>query len=243
MVKITIPKTFMGIPVNDETMKKVLERTPINPPAVSPPVNPNAPVANGYIYVPSIGLYVAKQRVLQGKNWNDCKNGLHANGERMPTIPEFVEFIKYLRANPSGIKDANQSEVASMLDEVLTVRNPYRAEWLDADFKVKGKKLYVNYNVFENGKIVQKTEALERCLMTDKQPGIDLDSWLNNPTKQGLPKEDIANGTIWYWFPRDDNNSVAWFVANSNGADLDCGGDPAVAVAGLGVRAIRRASP
>jgi len=209
----------------------------------SPVTNVNAPSKSGFIYVPNLGLYVAKERTLQGKNWNDCQNALHSQGERMSSIPEFVGFLKYLRANPNGVKDANSSEVASILDDILTVRNPYRAEWLDADFKVEKKKSYINYNVFESGKIVAKKELLENCLMTDKEPGIDLDSWINNSTKQGLPKTNVADGSIYYWFPRSDNNSVARFVANSGWADLDCDRDPSDTSDGLGVRAIRHASP
>ena len=238
-----------------QRMPGAIERALKGVPDVAQPVNPisapitNAPPQSGYVFVPSIGLYVAKQRTLQGSNWYDCHKGLQANGERMPTIPEFVEFLKYLRANPNGVKDTPKQEVESILDDILAVRDPYRAEWLDADFKVKGKlmnkKLYINYNhELKGGNLEPKnTEPLEQCLMKDRQPGIDLDSWLSNPTKQGLPQKNVKIGSIWYWYPRSDDNSVARFSANSVRANLDCYRYPSNSSTGLGVRAIRRASP
>ena len=229
--------------VDGNVDKYNIQPAPQTAPAQPNSVNTSQGNLNGFIYVPSINLYVAKERTLQGKNWNDCQTRLHANGERMPTIPEFTEFLKYLRANSSGVKDASQSEVTTILDDILTVRSPYRAEWLDADFKVYKNGLNVNYYVFENGSIAQKTEQLEDCLMKDKTPGIDLDSWLNNTTKQGLPKANVADGTIWYWFPRSDNNSVAGFIGNAVRAVLICDWYPTDTNPSLGVRAIRRGSP
>ena len=75
--------------------------------------------------------------------------------------------------------------------------------------------------------------------MENKIPGISLDSWLKNPTKQGLPRSNVAEGDLSYWHPRDQ--SVAWFDANSGGADLNCGGrNPSYWVSDLGVRAAKQ---
>ena len=49
-----------------------------------------------FIYVPSIDLYVAKERSHLGLNWHDAHKKLHEEGLLMPTIPQFLEFIKYL---------------------------------------------------------------------------------------------------------------------------------------------------
>jgi len=192
-----------------------------------------------YVFVPSLGLYLSENRYLQDKDWNQTQEILHKEGRRMPTIPEFVEFSKYLKSKEGKSKIKNADKI---LDEIYTVREPWRSEWLDADFKVKGKGLYVNYHVFENNNIVQKTEQLEECLMQDKTPGIDLDSWLANPTKQGLPKTNCKAGKLYYYFPRSDNNSVAGFVACSGRACLDCYGGPGSHSAGLGVRYVEARS-
>jgi len=187
-----------------------------------------------YVFVPSLGLYVSENRYLQDKDWNQTQEILHKENKRMPTIPEFVEFLKYLRSREGKAKVKNADKI---LDEVYTVREPWRSEWLDADFKVKGKELYVNYHIFDvRGNIVQKSEKLEEHLTKDATPGIDLESWLDNPTKQGLPKAECNKGSLYYWYPRSDNNSVARFVADSGGASLYCGGSPDDHDAGLGVR-------
>ncbi len=194
---------------------------------------------NTFIYVPSINLYVSKQRTLQGKNWFDCHKELQANGERMPTIYEFVEFLKYLKTNPEGVEDASFAEIRFILDDILAVKFPYRAEWLNAGFKVKDKKLYLEYNhKFQTGKTDSFfLEPLEECLMEDRH--FDLDSWLNNSTKQGLPKKDVASGSIMYLYPRGDNTCVGGFGADVHSAFLNCWRQPTHHDSGLGVRAVR----
>jgi len=57
-----------------------------------------APPLEGFIYVPSTKLYFAKERTLLNHNWYDTHKKLHEQNLRMPTIPQFVEFLKYLRA-------------------------------------------------------------------------------------------------------------------------------------------------
>ncbi len=181
-----------------------------------------------YVYVPSLGLYISEQRNLQGKDWNQTQKILHKEGRRMPTIPEFVEFLKYLRS-AQGKKNVKNAD--KILDEIYKVEGDWRSEWLDAKFD--GNK--VTYHVFDSkGKIVQREEKLEAYLAEDKTPGIDLESWLANPTKQGLPKPNCKAGNLYYWSP--ENGRVAWFCADSGRAYLGCDGGPAGADAALGVR-------
>ena len=178
-----------------------------------------------YIYVPSINLYVAKQRTLHGETWPDTHEKLQSQGSRMLIIPEFITFVKYLK---QGYPDRTEAE--SILDDILTARNPYRAEWLDADFKVVNEIPRINYNhKIVNGILQpQNSEPLESCLMKDCK--VDLASF----NRQGLPTK--KGNDLNYWFPRLDNNSVARFVANSGRAGLDCYGDPQNSDSALGVR-------
>ncbi len=178
-----------------------------------------------YIHVPSINLYIAKQRTLQGLTWSDAHKELQAQGARMPTIPEFIAFVKYLKHDYQ-----NRAEAESILDDILAVRSPYRAEWLDADFKVVNKSLRINYNhKIVNGLLQpQNSEPLESCLM--KNCKVDLASF----NKQGLPTKE--GNDLSYWFPWSDNNSVAWFDAGSDRAGLVCFGSPRGSYSGLGVR-------
>ena len=185
-------------------------------------------VSNNFIYVPSIDLHVAKERTLLGKDWHECQKELHSKNQKMLTIPEFKEFLKYTKENHE-----------ETYKEITEVKNPLRSEWLDADFKIKGKDLFVNYHIFDsNGNIIQKSEILdENTLMKDKTPGISIDSWLKNSTEQGLPKKSIESGNLYYWALDKDNNSVARFFAYVDGAVFDCIRHPSNWDDDLGVRA------
>ncbi|MBU2612197.1 MAG: hypothetical protein KKB62_00560 [Nanoarchaeota archaeon] len=185
----------------------------------------------GFIFVPSIKLYVAKEKKFHGKNWFESQKLLHEGREKMLTPYEFVEFLKYSKVNEKGI-----------YNEITQVRSPWRAEWLDADFKMKNGVLNINYHVFDdNGKIVEKSEILDKnTLMKNKTPGISLDDFVENShTNQGLPNKNVESGNLYYWAPDKDNNSVAGFVADDGGADVSCNGDPSDRNGNLGVRAVR----
>ena len=195
-------------------------------------VNINTSASDDFIYIPKLKLHVARERSHLGENWYDSHRLLQKQNQRMLTIPEFTEVLKYTRENEQDV-----------YNEIMQVRSPWRAEWLDADFKMKDGKLYINSNHIynENGDLnPQSSRILQKnTLMKDKTPGISLDSWLENPTKQGLPRKDIKEGDLYYWNPRSNNNSVAGFDAGSDGAYLFCSWNPSDWDSDLGVRAVR----
>mgnify|MGYP001578564879 CR=1 FL=1 len=128
----------------------------------------------------------------------------------------------------------------------MQVREPWRAEWLDADFKyldAKGHQvasdkkgtLSINYkHQLKNGVLVpQYGGSLETCLMEDRKIG------LASMNKQGLPTKE--GNDFDYYSPRKDNNSVARFWASSVRAGLYCYGGPAYSYSSLGVRHVREA--
>ena len=230
--RIKIPEKFMGKPIKG-AMARVLAE------ADNPVVETQNTIENPkseYIYVPSINTNIAKQRTHTNLNWYDCHKQLHQENLLMPTIPQFIAYINYLKQNSNGTSDASQSEIAGILDDILAVRNPWRAEWLDAKFEKKDK-LYINYNhkIDSNGNLVPKnSEPLEKCLMED--------CWADvlNGNKQGLPLKNLAkdNGGIYYWYPREDY--VARFDVDSVGAGLYCDGDPSLRNSALGVFAMSK---
>ena len=190
--------------------------------------------SNKFIHIPSLNLNFAKERTLQGKNWYETHKELQSNGLSMPTIPEFIEVLRYAKTNSP-----------ELYKEITEVRNPWRANWLDADFKVKGRDLYINYNhiLDSNGNLVPKNSEIidKNTLMNDKTPGISLENFLeSNHTSQGLPNKKVKSGDLYYWNPRSDNNSVAGFVASSGGAGLLCDGSPSISYSDLGVFAVKR---
>ncbi len=223
-MKIQIPDNFMGKPI-EGAMERALAQ-----PEPPKPVVTTAPSLDGFVYVPSIKLYVAKQRELHGKDWNDCQSVLHSRGDKMLSPFEFVEFIKHLRT-----KDDGESKI--ILDEIYKVGGNWRSEWLGAKFEQGGSGLVMKYYIFDNSGIKEEAYTLKNVLMQDKKPGINLESWLAD-NEQGLPKSSIGNGELYYWYPRDGR--VAGFDADSDWADLYCDRSPTGTDPSLGVRAVRK---
>ena len=203
-----------------------------NEPAPIIPVQTNKFDTNDFIYVPSIKLYVAKEKTHFGKNWKDCWTELQNQNYQMLKINEFREFLKHLISFP------NNQEYKNIYNEITEVRNPWRAEWLDANFKVEKKRLLKKNELYILTENESKKEKLEECLMSNKTPGISLEDWINgkNITSQGLPNKNISSGSSYYYYPRSDNNSVARFDAGSDRANLDCNWYPSFTNSSLGVR-------
>jgi len=191
------------------------------------------------IYVPSLKLNFIGERTLQGKNWYETHKKLQSDGKRMPTPFEFLEFLKYVKENNQDI-----------YKEITEVRSPWRANWLDANFKVINEKLHINSNHILDSKgnlVRENSEVLDKnTLMEDRTPGISLEDYiLENHTYQGLPNKNVKSGDLSYWLlkrdnwlSRRDNNSVAVFGAYSDGAYLSCKRGPASRYSELGVFAI-----
>ena len=194
--------------------------------ASSFPINHSAPIADGFIYVPSINLHLAKKKMFEGADWYDCHERLQKTEQRMPTIPEFIEFLKYLKANPNGAKDVSLKERNCILDEILAIRDPFRGEWFDAKFKKQSGGTNISYNhnfklTFLGTRLVPKnSEYLAEEVMTDQK--INLESWLNNPTQFGLVRPNLPSGTMMYTAPKDDEHIVAAFIACSIENGLNC---------------------
>ena len=179
---------------------------------------------DGFIYVPSLELYVARERTHQGKNWYEAHEALSKEGSRMLTSREFVSFLNHLRKNPS-------EENTEVYNNITQVRSPWRAEWLDAYFEKRKDGLYI---LTKNKAHVEK---LKGGLIKDKILGINLENWISNPTSQGLPKSNVKKGSLYYWHPR--GSGVARFGADSSRADLGFDGYPSGRGSDLGVRATK----
>ncbi|MBI2452556.1 hypothetical protein HYV50_05805 [Candidatus Pacearchaeota archaeon] len=225
-MKIQIPDKWLGEPI-EGSMKRVLSAQETE--EIEQPLKTEQPQpTQGFIYVPSLKIQIAKQHYCLGKNWYQSHEELQNQGLSMLTLPEFIEFRKYLEANPT-------QENQAIFEEIFACRSPWRAEHLDAFFVKKGREIYINYNhKIVTGKLTpQNIEPLEKCLMKDRN--IDLNSF----NKQGLP---TRKGTdFFYYSPRE--NYVARFGANSDGADLYCGRSPGDSSSSLGVFACAESTP
>ena len=198
------------------------------------PVQTNKFDTNDFIYVPSINLYVAKEKTNLSHNWENCWIRLQRHDYQMLKINEFREFLKYLKSNPTN------EEYKNIFKEITGVKNPLRSEWLDASFKNENKEIYKKIELYILTENESKKEKLEECLMLNKsvtelyysinkenlrRSFISLNDWINgkNVTSQGLPNKNISSGGLNYWCPKENNNSVARFIAHGGGTDLDCG--------------------
>ncbi len=191
-------------------------------------------------------LLVATERTYLGNTWFQAHESLAREGGFMLTLRQYVDFLQMLTSGRKVYdgrgRELDSSKKTHIIKDIMEKVNPWRSEWLDADFKVVGGVLHINYAHKVNGSnlIPQKSEPLQGGLMIDKKPGINLEYWLNHATPQGLPPTDNPGGELWYRYPLNDNNSVAGFFAFSDGANLSCSRNPQSSVSGLGVRVVRK---
>ncbi|MFH1710952.1 MAG: hypothetical protein ABH840_01445, partial [Nanoarchaeota archaeon] len=119
---------------------------------------------------------------------------------------------------------------------VVEVRDPWRAQWLNAKFEKRKNGLYmISENVLVNGKYETEEQKLDDFLTENKIPGISLDDWINSNAKHGLPTPKNSNGNLYYWAPV--LGYVARFGAVSGRASLSCGWGAGGSGPSLGVRA------
>jgi len=185
-------------------------------------------------------LLVAKQKTHFGKNWYQAHEALHEENQVMLTIRQFVDFVNHLRSGTVYDGTGTQLpslEIDQILKEIVEKRNPWRAEWLDADFKVKDKVLYINYNhrTVDGQLVPQVSEPVQMSLMNNCFADV-----FGSADSQGLPIQTNETSGIYYWTPMSDNSSVAGFRASSSRVDLDCGRGPQGSISVLGVRSAQQ---
>lgn len=136
-------------------------------------------------------------------------------GNRTPSLKEFNKFLFLLSEGVKGSVSV-YTRSGNKLDETYLgkikddlIGGCYTSEWLDSYFK---KGLYdrvfsvVNHTLDEKGNIKEIIELLDEDTELDwKRNHLSLDSWLEAPTKQGLPKTFTLreNGSLCYYCPSD----------------------------------------
>ena len=170
---------------------------------------------NDFIHVHSIELDISKEKSHSREDWNQAHDALEKEGLRMLIPSEFTEFLEYAKKYyPEIFKN-------------IVRPKSWRAEHLDAYFEQKDDGIYV---LTRNKTREEKLD--EDTLMKDGR--ISLESWISNPTKQGFPRLNVEEGSLYYWAPRDGR--VARFGAEPRGATLYLNRDPLSGYVGLGVR-------
>jgi len=173
-----------------------------------------------YIKLPS-GIYVTREKTGFDLNWDQQKEFLENQNQRMLTIPEFREFLQYC-----------SEKEPELFKEITEVRDPWRAENLGTNFeKING----VMYAITHKGK-----EKLDKdTLMEDRK--INLEAWLSEDkyvTKQGLPKKNIPKKDLSYWSPRE--GVVVRFGVYDVERYLDANEDQWDRDSDLGVRGVKK---
>ena len=143
----------------------------------------------GFIYVPSINLWVAKEKEerLFGRNFIECTKRLHSKGKRMPKLPEFIEFLNYCKINFPEVYDK--------------VTKGESAEWIDAELELKEG---IPYRIRSHGFHFSGEGIIERSSIIDKdalieEKNISLEDYLVSAhNNQGLPTKNVKSGKFLY---------------------------------------------
>jgi hypothetical protein len=243
---IEIPTTFFGKPVKG-AMKLVMTTPAGKPPkkGTKPPTPSQITNPENYIILEGKthgsysypDLLVPFQRTHFSENWEQAQKSARDENGYMFTIRQFADFLRLLKTGKAydgkGEK-IRDSRLKKLINEITQVKDPWRAEWLDAKFS--GTE--INYHLINaDGSVKEETANLD-CLMEDRTPGLSLDSWLQTANDYGLPTNKTRNGKMYYGYPR--NGAVARFVAYADWAYLYCIRDASDADPALGVRIVRK---
>ena len=159
---------------------------------------------------------------------------------------DFYLLLKSGQAQDGTGRQVPKEELENILDEIFTIRDPWRSEWIDADFKVcdsngkvtrldsKAGQMYLltDHKLDAKGNLISQTGHNIQDHYSKESQRFDF----NDLDKTGIPSKKGSDFT--YWRPSRDNNSVARFNAVSGNANLVCNWYPSYAFDSLGVRLV-----
>ena len=194
-----------------------------------------------YIQIPNTTILISKEEINKGRNWRSTHEALAEDVLFMPSPAIFMPYFKnvldaYHKKKTLYDGDGNAVPLKEVEDIYEYLTSDHRKgcwSWLDAKF-LKGKKgleLETEHRVVK-GTLVGKTYPLEEYVEEDCFVDLECNT-------QGLPFRKTVNQSykqgenIKFWYPKADR--VAWFVADSYGAYLNCYGVPTDADSALGV--------
>jgi hypothetical protein len=253
-MKINIPDNWLGEKI-EGSIEKVLAEKPAMSNQTRAQTNTekvyeiNDP--RNYIQVPQFDIVIARKETHRGKNMYDTLESLASEGLKMPSLAQFMTHwvnVKEAVQGKRGLVYADGSPVGNDVAQDLwnymssRDRDPWNGEiswtWLNSLFRKDGNDWYIEADLEgttdANGrKSLKGTKApLNTCLREDSYASINLNSQ-GLPTDKSSVQEYRQGENFYFWHPR--NNAVAGFDAGSDGADLDCGGDPDERDSSLGV--------
>ena len=173
--------------------------------------------------------------------WHKMHELLQKEDSFMPNPNDFRMLLYLLKENKARYADGSkikEEEQKIIYNEITEVRSPWRGEYLDARFEKRKDELYLlsDHIVQSNNSLVPSAQEIlhPETLMKDRAPGISLEDYIRNLTPQGLPRNDVKKGDLYYWHPK--NECVVGFDADSDRSRLGCGRNPQCSNSTLGVR-------
>ena len=245
MTIIEIPDSWMGKPI-DGALERVLAKKNVVVPSqvqpASPIILPGQINPRDYITVPGYNIVIAKAETHKNRNWLETLDDLGAEGLMVPTIAQFMcHWMNVKTAVVDGMNILQYADGTAVPNTEAEDLWKYMSSghrggcwtWLNARFLENGGnwKMVSEYK----GTSSKNVEVDLKCrIRQDKLVGLAFND-------QGFPELESqetsykAGQNIYFYHPR--NNTVARFSADSDWADLGCGGDPSDRDASLGVLA------
>lgn len=183
-------------------------------------------------------------------NWRESLMLNQGLGVKTPNMKQEIDYLHLLYLGSQDkikVYDTSGKQVDSKLCEKLLMdtikkQSPWRAEWIDTDYKTNGEDLESRSgHIFDKkGNIINYDSEIlhEDTLKKNKQIDV-IDFITKNHTKQGHISKDVKSGSFYFWKPGSDNNSVARFNANAGRASVNCYWVPSGGGPSLGVRAAK----
>ena len=200
-----------------------------------------------YIRIPNTNVVIARQETNKGLKWEDTHYALADNGLFMPTPDLFMPYFIQVRDASQGKvklytadnKEIPRDEIEDLWKYLSSGHRNGCWTWLNAKFQKLpqsnnwGTELdcRVNFSGTEK-KLTGSSGFLEDCIREDCFVDLEFNKQ-GFPTKKSQDQKYKQGENIYYWHPR--NNAVAWFLADSGWADLNCSRSPGDSVASLGV--------
>ena len=197
---------------------------------------------NQYILLDeSIGSLISINKFHHNNTWHKMHELLQKEDSFMPNPNDFRSLLLLLSERKARYADGSkikEEEQIRIYNEITEVRSPLRAEYLDARFEKRKDELYLlsDHIVQSNNSLVPSAQEIlhPETLMKDRVPGISLEDYIRNLTPQGLPRNDVKKGDLYYWYPK--NECVVMFNADSGRSWLSCDRNPQYSYSSLGVR-------
>ncbi len=205
-----------------------------------------------YILIPEKNVVIATRQEYNGLTWEDAIKITFKDRLKLPRIDEFMQHFLNLKEAANGRKGLVYADGSPVTTEQAMVnwnyvssrdRSPYSNQafwtWMDAKFKEtpKGLELHTDHKVDSRNAIRPNSGTVVVNDYLGSNDFADIPPF----NAQGLPKvkstdsQYVQGKNIYFWRPVKDR--VAWFYADSGGAGLSCGGDPASVDSHLGVLA------